>query len=407
MQIVAHPDDDLLFQSPDVLHDVRSGRCVRTVYVTAGERGGNINRLLTREAGVEAAYAQMAGVANSWTMTDAGVAGHPMPLLTLARRPNISLVFMRLPQGFWGEVGRPKDEAIQNERGGINTFLTIDPGVGAASGHMAGAASASTTDAFAAGDAMVLDALTGHPMASQASMRLPAGFWRSGITLHDETIQNLWLGNVSQVHAEDGSSAYTKPRLISTLTALMTMMQPDTIRTQNYLGTFGDGDHDDHHAAAYFARSAHLLYATSHTFIGYLDYATKNNWQNVFGPDLTAKTNAFTAYLAFDSAPCGSPPDCGSNNYAHWLKRQYIVGTDPSAPATPPASNGKVAPIRTLANPAGGQTVSGTIDVTATQQDPARPRRALRWGRVGSHGSPSRAVRTRSFPPARIPEGPS
>ena len=39
MQIVAHPDDDLLFQSPDLLHDVVGGKCVRTVFVTAGERG--------------------------------------------------------------------------------------------------------------------------------------------------------------------------------------------------------------------------------------------------------------------------------------------------------------------------------------------------------------------------------
>src|SRR6188472_3148233 len=44
MNVVAHPDDDLLFQSPDLLHDVQSGKCVRTVYVTAGERG-NLNTL--------------------------------------------------------------------------------------------------------------------------------------------------------------------------------------------------------------------------------------------------------------------------------------------------------------------------------------------------------------------------
>src|SRR5204863_8233295 len=126
----------------DLLHDVQAGRCVRTVYITAGERR-DINRLLTREAGVEAAYAQMAGVADSWTTADAGVAGHPMPLRTLTGRPNISLMFMRLPQGFWGDVDRPKDEATQNAPGGINTFLTIDGGAGAA--QTAGAAKPSST----------------------------------------------------------------------------------------------------------------------------------------------------------------------------------------------------------------------------------------------------------------------
>src|SRR5215216_1974714 len=289
MNIVAHPDDDLLFQSPDLLHDVQAGKCVRTVYITAGDRSGNLDTVHLREQGVEAAYANMAGVASSWTTTDAGVSGHPMPLVTLSGHPTVSLVFMRLPQGIWGDGGTPQDE----------------------------------------------------------------------------TPENLWLGSVSQIHAEDGSSAYTKSGLISTLTALMTAMQPDTIRAQDYVGAFGDGAHDDHHAAGYFAHSAHLSYATSHKFIGYLDYASEVDPQNVFDPDLTAKTNAFYAYLAFDSAPCGDPPDCGNNDYSQWLKRQYIVGTEPADPATPPANPG---PITSFASPAAAQTVSGTIDVVATAQ---------------------------------------
>src|SRR5215208_2173372 len=104
MNIVAHPDDDLLFQSPDLLHDVQSGKCVRTVYITAGERG-DLNTLDMRESGVEAAYAQMAGVKNTWKKTDAGVSDHRMPLMTLSGRPTVSLVFMRLPEGLWGSGG--------------------------------------------------------------------------------------------------------------------------------------------------------------------------------------------------------------------------------------------------------------------------------------------------------------
>src|SRR5436190_970630 len=113
---------------------------------------------------------------------------------------------------------------------------------------------------------------------------------------------------VSQVAADDDSSAYTKQELTSTLTALMNAMQPETIRTLDYVGSFGDGDHDDHHATAYFARSAHLDYATTHTFIGYQDYASEGRPQNVFDPDLTTKTNVFYAYLAWDAGPCGAPP---------------------------------------------------------------------------------------------------
>src|SRR5215208_1332751 len=113
MNIVAHPDDDLIFQSPDLLHDVKAGKCVRTVYVTAGERG-DTDLMLTREAGIKAAYANMAGVANSWTTADAGISGHPMPLFTLGGAPTVSLVFMRLPEGFWGDDGTIRDETLKN-----------------------------------------------------------------------------------------------------------------------------------------------------------------------------------------------------------------------------------------------------------------------------------------------------
>src|SRR6266568_9517618 len=35
MNIVAHEDDDILFLSPRLLHDIDAGRCVRTVFITA------------------------------------------------------------------------------------------------------------------------------------------------------------------------------------------------------------------------------------------------------------------------------------------------------------------------------------------------------------------------------------
>jgi hypothetical protein len=178
-----------------------------------------------------------------------------------------------------------------------------------------------------------------------------------------ETLENLWLGNVSRIQADDGSSAYTKSELVWTLTALMNSMQPDKIPTQDYLGTFGDGDHDDHHAAAYFATSAHISYALSHKFIGYLDSASADNPQNVFDPDLTAKTNAYSAYLVYDSAPCGAPPECGTNAYSQWLKRQDVRGSDLGEPVTTPRLNDNAAPSTTFANPGPGQAGSGTIEI--------------------------------------------
>jgi len=128
MYVVAHPDDDLLFTSPDVLHDVESGRCVRTVFMTAGERDHDLDYLNQRELGIRAAYSKMAGVANSWTTADAGVGAHPMPLLTLVGRPSVSVVFMRLPEGFWGAGGTTRDETLKNLWLGTATVMHAEDG---------------------------------------------------------------------------------------------------------------------------------------------------------------------------------------------------------------------------------------------------------------------------------------
>jgi LmbE family N-acetylglucosaminyl deacetylase len=289
LNFVAHPDDDLLFLSPDLLHDILAGRCVRTVFVTAGDSDAGTGRMLLREAAVEAAYAEMAGTANSWATSDAGISGHPMPVVTLAGYPTVSLVFMRLPNAFADGSGAPSHNY--------------------------------------------------------------------------ETLQGLWQGTITQMEAIDGSSAYTRTTLIQTLTALMTAYSPDTIRTQDYVGSFGDGDHPDHHAAAYFVRAAHASYATPHVLTGYLDYPTSALAQNVVDPDLTAKWNAFNAYAAIDLI-CGNPPSCSTSDYAKWVPRQYTVGSETGGQSTSPPTISAFSP---TSGPAGvSVTVTGTNFTGAT-----------------------------------------
>jgi LmbE family N-acetylglucosaminyl deacetylase len=99
MQIVAHADDDLLFMSPDLLQDVRSERCVRTVFVTAGDAGHGADYWQGREAGARAAYASMAGVSDHWQDASITVLGHPIAMQVLGDRPSVSLAFLRLPDG--------------------------------------------------------------------------------------------------------------------------------------------------------------------------------------------------------------------------------------------------------------------------------------------------------------------
>ncbi|KAE8372487.1 GlcNAc-PI de-N-acetylase-domain-containing protein [Aspergillus bertholletiae] len=99
LNIVAHQDDDLLFMSPDVLNDVRSGRAVRTVFLTAGDAGLGEAYWTSRQAGSLATYAKIAGVANEWNEGDAGIEGFDIPLYGLAAMPQIELAFMHIPDG--------------------------------------------------------------------------------------------------------------------------------------------------------------------------------------------------------------------------------------------------------------------------------------------------------------------
>jgi LmbE family N-acetylglucosaminyl deacetylase len=103
MAFVAHQDDNLLFMNPRLQSEFDSGRCVRTVFLTAGDDGQPMTYWVGREEGMEAAYAEMAGVADSWTVSSVTVEGHPLLLKTLTADPRISIVFMRLPDGNNGE----------------------------------------------------------------------------------------------------------------------------------------------------------------------------------------------------------------------------------------------------------------------------------------------------------------
>lgn len=128
MQVVAHTDDDLLFMNPDVGDDIAAGLCVRTVFLTAGDAGEGAGYWGGRETGERAAYARMAGVADEWTATDAGVPG--VRLETLAGNPNVSLVFLRLPDGALrggGFAGTGYASLTKLWDGAIPALATVDP----------------------------------------------------------------------------------------------------------------------------------------------------------------------------------------------------------------------------------------------------------------------------------------
>jgi hypothetical protein len=111
---VAHQDDDLLLINPAVQRNFAAGQCIRVIYLTAGDAGepgdaGDAGYYIGREQGVEQAYAQLAGIRigrsipSAWTNSDLTVDGHRIHSTHLdsgTGRPDIQLVFLRLPDGF-------------------------------------------------------------------------------------------------------------------------------------------------------------------------------------------------------------------------------------------------------------------------------------------------------------------
>ena len=129
LNIVAHQDDDLLFLSPDILGDIKSKRCLTTIYVTAGDANSGSVYWKSREDGVRAAYALMAGVSNSWRQTDAGIRNRPIPIYTLRSNSSIALIFLRLPDGNWDGTGfsNNNNESVKKLwQGNISSIKTVD-----------------------------------------------------------------------------------------------------------------------------------------------------------------------------------------------------------------------------------------------------------------------------------------
>jgi LmbE family N-acetylglucosaminyl deacetylase len=130
LYVVAHEDDSLLFQSPDLLHDIQSGGFVRTVVLTAGDGGLPESYWGSREAGLCAAYANMAGTANSWTSTSRSINGFTVVERTLVGLSKIVVNFLRLPDGGYPDGNGTATYGNQSLRkiwsGAISTITSVD-----------------------------------------------------------------------------------------------------------------------------------------------------------------------------------------------------------------------------------------------------------------------------------------
>ncbi len=102
MSIVAHIDDDLLFQNPDIINAIAAGGAHTTVFLTAGDAGGDLAYMEAREDGAKAAYAYITDhdewVDETITLTN-GEDDFTVQTSYLAEAPDVRLYFVRLPDG--------------------------------------------------------------------------------------------------------------------------------------------------------------------------------------------------------------------------------------------------------------------------------------------------------------------
>lgn len=307
MNVAAHEDDDQLFLGPDVQNDVAAGRCTVTVFVTAGDDGLGTAYWQGREEGARAAVAHMADAADVWTPESIQVNGQAVVQDTLAGRPSVALVFLRLPDG--------------------------DDGSG-----------------FAVNQG--------------------------------QSLQRLWQSSIPTITALDGSATYSRDGLVSSLLTLMKMFRPVLIRTHDYVGQYGDGDHSDHHSTAYFVRAAQYQYGYRHQLTGYRGYGVSSLPANLTQAQADEKLATFLAYAPHDENVCQTASDCLASGSAPWFSRQYAVGSEFGGVQNA-ARVGSIT--ASSQNAATGQTAAKAVDGVVAGYPVAHPNEwATVGGRAGS-----------------------
>ncbi|MBL8122460.1 PIG-L family deacetylase [Candidatus Saccharibacteria bacterium] len=130
LQVVAHPDDDLLFMNPDLSSAIEAGLCVRTLYLTAGDNGGGAYYWLGRQLGVETAYTTIMGVRNGWQSQSVRLESGQLITASSPRADDrITLLFLNLPDGGPSGHGFPATHYASLQRllaGDVKVARSVD-----------------------------------------------------------------------------------------------------------------------------------------------------------------------------------------------------------------------------------------------------------------------------------------
>jgi len=255
-----------LFINPDTDRAIAEKKCVRTVYLTAGDAGNDQFYWLGRERGSEDAYSVMAGPEiGAWNQKivnlgdDDPRSGQPSRYVSIASPANnsdISLIFFHLPDG--GLEG--------------------------------------------------------------------GGFNRS----HHESLAKLETGRIPQIHTIDNQSVYSADSLTNALTDLIRLYRPNEIRTQSDYGSLSYPDHADHIATGHFTSRAKNRYLSQSTvdvpIAYYRGYTSRDLTENIEGDELNRKQDIFFAYGTQDQSVCNSIDSCANTDtYYNYLRRQHTA----------------------------------------------------------------------------------
>lgn len=252
-----------------------------------------------------------------------------------------------------------------------------------------------TGQATVAGRTLHTETLATDPALSLVFLQLPDGdVDGSGFAADDdESLEKLYQGHIPTIHTVADASqpaSYSLAELRATVGGLFADYAPTEVHTLDHGGSYGDGDHSDHHTVAYLAAEAQAASATSHTFTGYLGYPIADRPSNLTAAQTAAKSAAFFAYAAHDGETCASASACASRPEGSWLSRQYTVGSSTEPPTDPLPEHGTdvtsgASVTASAENPADGQTAAKAVDgVVSGYPDAPTAEWAAPWGGVGT-----------------------
>ena len=266
LNIVAHQDDDLLFLSPDLSRDIKSEKCSRTIYLTAGDAGLDQFYWLSREQGSEVAYSHMTTESDDlWIkrivkLTDTEF----ITVATPKTNPKISLIFMHLPDGNFDGSGFKNSNNESLAKLATQRIAMI---------HSVDKQSMYSSDQLIAALGTLIKYYQPSVIRSQSSERS----YKNNMYLDhsDHVTTGLYTKKAYQRVYSNSSGTVSNPKNMVPLYA--------------YIGYPVHGIHD-----------------------------------NLTFSDSQEKTQTFLQYAKFDSGVCQSVVDCAkSTTYGSYLKRQY------------------------------------------------------------------------------------